>query len=159
MAKATVRLAEKGDGNALAPNLRLADRREVVALSGESALTILENNLWISDKCWTVVLEDEPIAIFGYIEDGDNAANIWMLGSDKINDIRWQFLRESKNWLKKITKDFDRVWAVADIRNKLHTDWYKWLGFGITTTLSAGPYALPFYHIEYQTKEQSCATP
>lgn len=149
MGKAIVRPSEHGDGMALSKNLRLADRREVIAHSGESPRTGVETALWKSDKCWTVLLDDEPIAIFGYCLDGDDSANIWMLGSDKIRDIKWQFLRESKRWLHRITKDFKRVWAVADVRNKVHKDWYDWLGFTTVTTVHTGPFSLPFYHIEY----------
>jgi len=152
--KAFVRESEIGDGLDLAPYLRLADRREIIAHSGESPRLGLERNMRYSDKCWTVMLDDDPIALFGYSQYGEDSANIWMLGSDKISEIKWQFLRESKNWIKKIAKDFDRLWAIADVRNDLHTKWYKWLGFTITTTINQGPYDLPFYHIEYMKEEK-----
>jgi hypothetical protein len=147
--KACVRFSENGDGTLLAPNLRLADRREVIAHSGSSAREALELNLQASDKAWTVILEEEPIAIFGYIRSGEDEANIWMLGSDKIKDIKWQFLRESKRWLIAVMEDFSRVWAIADVRNIAHKDWYEWLGFSVVTTILTGPFNLPFYHIEY----------
>ena len=154
MAKATVRKSEMGDGNDLAPSLRLADRREIIAHSGHSPKTGLEDAVRLSEACWTVMLEDEPIALFGYTSDTMDGANVWMLGSDKIQDIKWQFLRESKTWLKNIAKDFNRLWAVADVRNTLHTKWYEWLGFVVTTTIHQGPYDLPFYHIEYIPEEE-----
>lgn len=149
MPKALVRLSEQGDGHALASNLRLADRREVIAYTGESPRNGVERARYQSDECWTVTLEDEPIAMFGYCTDSDDSVNVWMLGSDKIQDIRWQFLRESKTWLKRLMKDYGRAWAVADVRNTVHKDWYEWLGFDIITTINAGPFNLPFYHIEY----------
>lgn len=149
MVKALVRKSIKSDCGKLSPILRLADRREVIAHSGQSAKDGLETALNASDECWSVDYDDKPIAMFGYLVDSGGSANVWMLGSDKIKDIRWQFLRESKRWLNNIAKDFDRVWAVADVRNKKHTDWYTWLGFSIMATIHAGPFGLPFYYIEY----------
>lgn len=149
-----VRGAEKGDGYELGPNLRQADKDEIFASTGvDDPAKNLESGLWNSDTCWTVTLEDEPIAIFGVTGDEDKTANVWMLGSDKIEDIRWQFLRESKTWLKKISKDYDMLWAFADARNIKHTDWYKWLGFEVTTTKPYGPMDLPFHRIVYLTGE------
>ena len=148
-ASATVRLTSSEDCKELATTIRLADRREIVSLTGKDVKTGLKLALGASDECWTVLLEDEPIAMFGYAEVGQSSANIWLLGSDKIKTIKWQFLRESRKWLKKIVGDFDRVWAIADVRNKAHKDWYEWLGFKVTTTVDVGPFGLPFYHIEY----------
>lgn len=149
MVKAVVRKSVKSDCGKLSPILRLADRREVIAHSGHGAKVGLEIALDSSDECWSVEYKDEPIAMFGYLLDSSNGANVWMLGSDKIQDIKWQFLRESKHWLNTIAKDFDRLWAVADVRNTTHANWYRWLGFDITATIHAGPFGLPFYYIEY----------
>ena len=152
--KAVVRESEKGDGYELGPNLRQADKDEIFASTGvDDPAKNLEAGLWNSDTCWTVTLEDEPIAIFGVTGDEDKTANVWMLGSDKIEDVRWQFLRESKTWLKKISKDYDMLWAFADARNTKHTDWYKWLGFEIAGTKPFGPMNLPFHRIVYLTGE------
>jgi len=152
--KANVRISKSSDAPELAPNLRLADRREVIAATGETPSKGLVRALDQSTKCWTVTLDDEPIALFGYCSDSPGSANIWLLGSDKIKDIKFQFLRESRSWLETLLEDFDRVWAVADVRNKAHKDWYEWLGFDILTTVNIGPFGLPFYHIEY-VKEES----
>ena len=149
MGKASVREAEMGDSTVLAPRLRLADRREIIAHSGYSPADGLGAAVRLSERCWAVILEDEPIALFGYTSDHGNGANIWMLGSDQIQDIKWQFLRESKIWLNTLAKVFERLWAIADVRNNLHTKWYEWLGFEVTATIHQGPYDLPFYHIEY----------
>jgi len=148
--KALVRDAEKGDGYDLGPSLRQADKEEIFAATGHNSPSeALEAGLWHSDKCWTVTLADEPIAIFGITADEDNTANVWMLGSDKIEDIRWQFLRESKKWIKRMSKDFSMLWACADARNTKHTDWYTWLGFEIAVTKPHGPAKLPFHRIVY----------
>lgn len=153
-AKASVRMSLPDDCTKLSPNLRLADRREVIACSGKDVSTGLKLAQDGSDKCWTVTLEGEPIALFGYVQSTVNSsANIWLLGSDKIKTIKWQFLRESRKWLKQIVSDFDRVWAIADVRNSAHRDWYEWLGFKVTTTVDWGPFKLPFYHIEYLKEE------
>ena len=154
MVKAIVRNSILEDCADLSPKLRLADRREVIAFTGKDVKTGLTLAFNESTKCWSVTLDDEPIAIFGYCETADSSANIWLLGTDKIKDIKWQFLRESRKWLKTIVSEFDRVWAIADVRNKAHTNWYQWLGFKVTTTVNMGPFNLPFYHIEYIKEEE-----
>ena len=152
--KAVVREAEKGDGYELGPSLRQADKDEIYAATGvDNPGEVLESSLWHSDKCWTVTIDDEPIAIFGCTEDEDNIASVWMLGSDQIENVRWQFLRESKTWIKKLAKDFSMLWACADARNTKHTDWYTWLGFEIAHTKPHGPARLPFHRIVYLTGE------
>ncbi len=158
MAKCVVQEAQESDAVRLAPKLRWADKREIVAHSGLSPDHGLMRCYESSDKVWAVYCDDEPIALFGYLKLDDNSANVWLLGSDKILDVRWWWLRESKKWLKVVAQDFERLWAVADVRNKLHTRWFKWLGFEVLSTLITGPYNLPFYHIEYNNKEQLCAT-
>lgn len=149
MVRATKRPSEKGDGLRMAKTLRLADRREIIAFTGESPREGVERALEDSDECWTYVLDDEPIAMCGLLNDGDGSANIWMLGSYKIKDVKMQFLRDAQEHFDTLMEKYTRVWAFADVRNRVHQKWYEWMGFKILTMVHTGPFNLPFYHIEY----------
>ena len=153
MPKATVRRAEIGDGAALFPNLRPADKREIIAGSGKLLQATLDDGIRTSEEGWAVVLEDETIALYGYRETDENSAFVWMLGSEKILDIRWQFLRATKNTIKQIMKKYDSLWSLSYAKNTAHSDWYKWAGFKVMDTIDAGPFDLPFNYI-LLTKEE-----
>ena len=147
MGQVTVKLAEWGDERVLSPNLRLSDQREIIAGTGLSPDDALSMSVRISDKCWVGWDDDVPIAIFGCRDSSDEcgtSANVWLLGTDRIKDVSWQFLRKSKEMMDCVSHDFDMLWAVSDSRNKVHQKWYEWLGFTIEQTLLVGPYSLPF---------------
>mgnify|MGYP003150192212 CR=1 FL=1 len=157
MGQITIKPIEWGDDRVMAPKLRLADIREVIAGTGLRPDDALAMSVRISDKCWVGWENKEPIAIFG-CRDSTNeegsSANVWLLGTDHIQDVSWQFLRKSKEWMSHVSKDYDVLWAVSDSRNKVHQKWYEWLGFDVIQTLLVGPFSLPFYHIMY-TKDKT----
>lgn len=149
MMQAIIRHAEMGDGHALAPNLRTADKREMLASIGEVGASSLEKGIRDCDECWCLELDGDPIALYGYKDTGESSAFIWLMGSDKIEDVQWQFLRGSKNTIKQVTKTFDRLWSISDVRNTKHQEWYEWLGFKVIKEIKAGPFDLPFNLIEW----------
>ena len=155
MPKAIERYAEIGDGIALAPNLRKADKREMLAATGKVGASSLEKGIRDCDECWCLELEDEPVALYGYRDGGDGSAFIWLMGSDRINDITWQFLRQSKNTIKYVTKKYHTLWSLSDIRNTKHQEWYEWLGFKVIKEVTAGPFNLPFNLIELHKEVDS----
>ena len=147
MPKAIVRQSEIGDGAEIFPNLRPADKREIIAGTGELLQSTLDDGIRTSSECWTVVLEDEPIALYGYKETDDESAYIWMLGTEKMLDIRWQFLRATKNTINQIIKKYSFLWSLSYAKNTVHSDWYKWAGFEVIETIDTGPFNLPFNYI------------
>ena len=148
MVKAIFRDAEYGDGYALAPNLREADKNEMKAATGQVGPSSLEAGIKDSEHCWVMEVGDEPAALYGYRESESNSAYIWLMGSDVIQDVRWQFLRESKNVIKRLLKTYDSLWSLADVRNTKHQEWYEWLGFKVNGQVKAGPYGNEFNLIE-----------
>ena len=152
MGQVTVKALEWGDDRAMAPNLRLADQREAISGTGLSPDDALYMSVRHSDQFWVGWDDNVPIAIFGYIDsssDEGTAANVWLLGTDRVKAVRWQFLRKSKEWMDRVAANYDILWAVSDSRNKVHQKWYEWLGFKVVQTLLVGPYSLPFNHIIY----------
>lgn len=84
-----------------------------------------------SDLCRTITVDDVPAAMFGVVaqDDRHERAIVWLLGSDDILTIRRQFLRESRQWLKVISRGYDRLYNVVHKDNSVHLRWLQWLGF------------------------------
>lgn len=153
MAKMIIRDAEIGDGIALAPNLRKADMQEMKAATGEVGPNSLEKGIRDCDECWCLEVEGTPIALYGYRDSGDESAYIWLMGSDTIEDVRWQFLRASKNTINKLSKTFTSLWSLSDARNTKHREWYEWLGFKVLNQVKAGPQGDMFNLIQWKEEE------
>lgn len=153
MVKVTVRSAEYGDGHAILPNLREADKMEMEAATGDVSGQTLEAGIKDCDECWIMEIEDETIAIYGYRASEGKSAYVWLMGTDKINDVSWQFLRSTRNTTNYVADKFDSLWSLADIRNTKHQEWYEWMGFKVLSQLKAGPSGKTFNLIELRREE------
>ncbi len=150
-AELIVRPATGQDVRDMAPRLRIADKAEIVASTGEPALLALGRGFASSEKCWTVEWRGRPAAMFGcvpIIEDGSRprVGSIWLLGTDDINLFGYRFLHESQKWVEIVTKGYDLVGNIVDARNLKHIKWLKWLGFKFVRTIpDHGIYKIPFH--------------
>ena len=138
--RALVRPSCEEDCQHLLPNLREADRLEIEAHNADPSIA-LDLGYQGSDPCMTVEYQSEPIAMFGVTPciGHEDIGLVWLLGSDKIKDIRIQFLRESREWLDQIGTNYDMLCNVVWEGNTLHHRWLKHLGFRFLS------YRSPFY--------------
>lgn len=127
---AHVRKSVEADQTDLATRLRKADQVELDAHNVTAELA-LGMGFTFSQPCLTIEHDDKPIGMFGVtpVDGADEVGQVWLLGSDEINDIRYQFLRESKRWLKEISNDYEMLCNVVHEGNTLHHRWLKFLGF------------------------------
>lgn len=127
---AHVRASRKTDQRELAPRIRKADQTELDA-HNVTAKFALGLGYTFSKPCLTIEHDGSPIGMFGVtpVEGVDEAGLVWLLGSDEINDIRFQFLRESRQWLKEISKNYGMLCNVVHEGNTLHHRWLRFLGF------------------------------
>lgn len=127
---AHVRKSVATDQTDLAPRLREADRVELDAHHAPAELA-LGMGFTFSRPCLTIEHDGKPIGMFGVtpLAGVDEVGQVWLLGSDEIAVIRVQFLRESKRWLKEISKDYEMLCNVVHEENTLHHRWLKFLGF------------------------------
>lgn len=122
----------------LCSEVRQADRDEVRAASGGTVLNALVNGFHLSSQCWTLKIREDPIAMFGVAPvDGSAYGSIWLLGSDRIQRVKWHFLRESRPWLRRLMHGYDSVGNVVDKRNTVHIRWLEWLGFTFVREIPA----------------------
>lgn len=127
-----VRAANIEDADKLAPLLRRDDIEEIKAAVGAEPLAVLKQGMIISDPCYTVLdMEDSPLAVFGVIGDScrPSVGRIWLLGSDRLVQYSYTFLRYSREWIEKLHESYPTLWNYIDARNEVHIRWLKWCGF------------------------------
>jgi len=134
--RAIIRESTLQDATDMAPNLRAADVAELQASLGDLMDTeeILQVSIEHSDDPRTVELEGEPIAIFGVVDSKEEIPKVgyvWLLGTNRIKDIRNQFLRRCKEQLSEQEKPYEVLTNFVDARNKVHIKWLRWMGFTI----------------------------
>lgn len=142
----SVRFSILEDCYTIANNIREDDRREILAVSGGDPLDALVQGFMFSDKPRTVLAGNTVCAMFGSGQVEPNVGAVWLLGTDDINNISRQFLRESKKWLDELYENYDLLFNYVDERNTVHIKWLKWLGFDfIKRHEQFGVGQLPFF--------------
>lgn len=126
-----------GDVDYMAPRLRLADADEIRAWGGHPKEE-LEASFRQSEQPMTVELEGRPVLMFGCNKSRPDKGIVWMLATDRLRDIKWWLLRNSRRWLDRITVGCICSGNVVDRRNVVHIRWLKWLGYKMQSTLSVG---------------------
>jgi len=125
---ALVRFSSSDDLSYLSDHLRLADRKELEA-HGVPPLPALTMGFQSSLPCYTIEHGGTPIAMFGVAPRDEDIGFIWLLGTDEISTISRQFLRESRDWLEKISSPYKMVCNMVHEENTVHIKWLKFLGF------------------------------
>ena len=121
--------AEKIVIDAFLAELREDDRRELFAI-GNNVRKELEESINFSAECWAAFTDDDkPIVIFGrtMLPERDGAL-IWCVGTDRIEDYWYPFLRHSRNILRKWAEEYGTLFNVVAEFNNPHMRWLSWLG-------------------------------
>ena len=144
----------------MAPQVRKADADECWAAAHKTPIESLIGGLQASEKCFTVLHEDRPIAMFGVVARGPASPDfprigiVWMLGTDEVIDLWRAFGRWSKVWLGEVAYGYDALMNYVDARNTRHLRWLHWLGFETVKVHNGhGPEKLPFHEVVKLTVE------
>ncbi len=128
----TERKPEYNDILYLSGHLRKEDVRELY-LRGLTPETALKKSFTMSEYCFTVCLNNKPIAMFGAgrkeFSSGERRASIWFLGSKDIEICKPEFLKKSKRYMEFFKSKFDILENYIDVNNTKYIKWLKWLGF------------------------------
>lgn len=143
--KLTGREAFMDDVRSLGSRLRSADRKEVLSRGVEPELA-LQASWESSTQRYAIIKSDGTcIGIFGvgpahHMSErlGMSVGCVWMMGSSDLKHVRYSFLRQCREWLETLEKNYDILWNWADARNSLHLKWLEWLGFKIIGTAPIG---------------------
>jgi hypothetical protein len=140
------RLATLEDLKYLAPRLRYEDKREILSAVGLTPYQALLTGYIENVIVFTIVNKyNEPVAIFGINDVGQNVGAIWLLATDKLKDIQYSFLRENKKVIDFLNTKYKILWNFVDCRNSLHIRWLKWCGFKFINKQKYGVLNKPFY--------------
>lgn len=129
----------------LAARLRKADLEEISHSSGLDPQDALLYSLAVSDRCYTVKMDDEIVLIFGVGGTPGVAGCPWMLASDLLMQIKREFIKECRRVVLTMLDTYayleNHVWA----GNKIHIYWLEWLGFVIEPPRPFGIDGEPFH--------------
>lgn len=142
------RPAAAGDVQIVAPKLRQQDVDEVKASSGLEPLEALQLSCLYSVEVNAIVASDgEVIGLFGVTKTPDFLVGCpWLLASDRLPEIRKDFLPQSLLWVKRINKQFPVLRNYVDQRNTKAIRWLKYLGFTFVDLIEDyGVGKKPFY--------------
>lgn len=130
MTPQTVRMATEADAVSLAPRLRKADRKEIKA-SGHTEEAALIRGVRSPDPTYVVVDdEDRPHIIFGTAPSPDPILGfIWMMATPAIRLCWVRLLRETPEWIDRMSEGYDVLANVVHAENEVHIRWLKWAGF------------------------------
>ncbi|QIG74587.1 putative internal virion protein [Rhizobium phage RHph_I20] len=128
-----VRTADWKDALALAKTLRPEDIREIKStMDGEHSLeAVLLFNIAASTKAFTAIdrATEGVIAMFGVAPAGNGTGSIWMHGSELMRKHSISVARQTKHFAGLLHRDYEILSNWADLRNEVHINWLRWLGF------------------------------
>lgn len=131
-----IREATLRDCTLIAQDMRPADVEE---LEAQAALPLeaLQDSRKVSERCWTVAVQGEPVLMMGVGVQGSKFGIIWMLGTPRIKEIRRLFLKESESIFQRLCAGYETVGNMVYSGNREHLRWLRWMKFEIAP---AAPY-------------------
>jgi hypothetical protein len=113
----------------LAPHMREQDKKEVKASNGLEPLESLILSLKYSEECNTAIHDDgSVIGMFGVADCGEFGGP-WLLGSDRLLEIKKDFIMYSKEWVVETNKRYPILMNYVHADNTVAKRWLKSLGF------------------------------
>jgi hypothetical protein len=129
---------------AVAFNIRPDDARELMVAYDSDPYSIILQSFSISEKCWTAIVDGEPIAIFGVVMKGAGQGRPWMVGTTALDRHRLKFTKGCQAVIDEMLSVFPVLENVVDTRNKRNIRWLRWLGFEFGEIIFVGLQSLPF---------------
>ena len=119
----------------LSRKLRQIDRKELAAVSDKDPYSDLLYSASVSNPCWVLTKNEQPIAIGGVAPHFDDAelGVPWFLATDDIDDshVSYWLAAHSRELVDKIQGKFQRLENYVSAENGRTIAWLKWLGFEI----------------------------
>tara|TARA_R100000808_G_scaffold7216_1_gene21318 strand:- start:557 stop:1015 length:459 start_codon:yes stop_codon:yes gene_type:complete len=125
-----VRKTIKKDCEILAIKLRQSDKNEIWSSHRATPIEALEQGLNESgDFCYTLLLNEEVVGIFGVNRVDNESGVVWLMGSNNMTSHKSGFYKVSKKYLRLFRKEFSLLFNYVDDRNKQTAKWLEKLGF------------------------------
>lgn len=115
----------------LAPKLREADVQEVKDAAGVDPLTALLVSFNHAAEANSIIAPDgEVIGMFGVNPTPDPLlATAWMLCSDRLPEVRKEFIPQSLEWVERVNKEYPILFNYVAKDNRAAVRWLRYLGF------------------------------
>jgi len=142
-----IRSSKKNDCYELSKTLRAQDAQEVFASGGRNpAQALIRAYLTSHLHCYTIILDDEVVGMFGISKIRDGVGSPWLLGSDKLTDHKFEFHKHAKDHIDTFMDEYNVLFNYVDQRNTQAIKWIKSLGFTFTKLVDNFGYEQkPFY--------------
>lgn len=144
--KLTIRRVEPGDVEYVALYMRYDDALECMLMAGLEPEEALDFSVHRAVACWTATLDNEPVAIFG-VNRRSMTSDVgvpWLLGTDRLGDMKKLFVRQSRPYLARFMRAFPKMQNWVHVDNQASIDWLRWLGFAMDEPAPAGLVGEPF---------------
>jgi hypothetical protein len=129
MEVAYVRDAQLADVLVLSKTMRKADREEIMASNGVSALEALVTPFTVKEAMNFSIIgtgDEGVVGMFGCVPSVDPQYGCaWLLQSDKLLTHRKQFLKECPYWVAKMGEGYDYLYNFVDKRNWVSLKWLQ----------------------------------
>lgn len=147
-----IRPAHIDDGDHLL--IREIDSREIWRTCLSDPQAALRMSIATSRDAWTVFVDDEIMCIFGVstISTLTGLGSPWLIGSDLIEEYKWDFLDGSKPFVEKLKFGYKKLENYVDDENRLSIAWLKWMGFKVDDPLPHGPLGKQFRKFTMEKK-------
>ncbi len=145
-----MRLARKEDLAPIAKNMRQADVLEAKRYAGWKPYIALKRSLRQSAWAYTVLEEDEPIAMFGIAPTQilSDMGYPWFMGTDRVFSHRKILIRYGRYYVRKMREDCPILRNTVDPENKKAVRFIKYLGFEIKEDTIKTPKGFDFLQFE-----------
>ena len=125
-----VRKTIKKDCKILAVKMRQSDKNEIWSSHTATPIEALEQGLnEAGDFCYTLLLNEEVVGIFGVNRVDNESGVVWLMGSNNMTSNKSGFYKVSKKYLRLFRKEFSLLFNYVDDRNKQTAKWLEKLGF------------------------------
>lgn len=128
MSKVRIRESNADDISVVSVNMRHEDSIEIIAQGYEDNHTALKRSFEKSKYRFTIEHKDIPVAMFGLIEVDANTANIWLLGTPGLANMKKSFTALSKEIIAEMLTEYPVLFAQVDGRYAKTRRWLEWLG-------------------------------
>lgn len=129
------------------PNVRQADRDEVLASSGLPMDQVLGKCVSLSQMAWAGLVDSEVACLFGV--RGQSMLSLvgvpWLIGTDLIEAHAKPFLRRNRKMVGVMLDRYPHLVNFVDVRNTKAKQWLEWLGFTLYEPIPHGAYQMPFH--------------
>lgn len=144
---ADVRPATEADARELAAVMRAADRAEVLASGGWTALQALQVALDASREAWTLRIDGEVAALFGVAPLVDDVGQAWALTGEVVSRRPVAFFKACRPALAGMLERWPLLVTAVDCRYVQAVRWVERLGFAVGEPEPYGLAGEPFHPI------------